>query len=112
MTNPIHRVVSQGHPKKLDKKAELVKDPGTVVDKVVREGHQLEFAEDGLEGKSTVNVGSLLHRDPATVERSTVVLAVTSDRWPKTELVVKTSWPESTRARPGDGFSEEGERRG
>ena len=71
------------------------------MDRVVHKGNQLEFIE-GPEEKHTVNIGDAMYRDPAIVGRWTVVLVATSGRWPKTELVVKTSWPESYRTRETD----------
>ena len=88
-----------GVSEKLAKNAELVKDSEIVVDGVVHKGNQLEFIEDGSEGNPTVDIGDFVFHVPATVGRSTVVLAATSGRWPKTELVVKASWPESYRTR-------------
>jgi hypothetical protein len=91
-----------GIAEKLAKNAELVKDSGIVVAGVVHKGNQLEFTEDGLEENPTVDIGDPIYQVPATVGRSTVVLAATSGRWSETKLVVKTSWPESYRTRETD----------
>ncbi|KAF9643422.1 hypothetical protein BDM02DRAFT_3123491 [Thelephora ganbajun] len=76
----------------LVKKSEIPRD-----NKVVQGGNQLQLPGKKPEETFTVTLGDIISRDPATVGRSTVVLKATSDRWPKTELVVKISWPGSGR---------------
>ena len=85
------------------KNAELVKGLGVSVEnKVVEREDQLEFQGGESQGKFTVDLGDVISCRLATVGRSTVVLQATSDQWPKTELVVKISWPDSGRARESD----------
>ena len=81
------------------KNPEPMKNSGIPEGKVAQKGNQLEFLDDG---RFTVNLGDAIHRDPAKVGRSTVVLTATSDRWPESELVVKISWPDSGRAQETD----------
>ena len=82
---------------------ELVKNSGIPVDnEVVQKGNQLEFQREGSEERFAVKLGNVIFRDPATVGRSTVVLEAASDLWPETELVVKISWPSSSRVRETD----------
>ena len=58
----------------------------------------VEKTQDDAEKTFVVTLGNVISRDPATVGRSTVVLAATSEQWPDTELAVKISWPGSGRS--------------
>ena len=85
------------------KNTNLVKNSRIAADdKVVQKGNLLEIQEEGSEEKLVVKLGEVIFRDPATVGRSTAVLGATCDRWPGTELVVKISWPSSSRVRETD----------
>jgi Fungal protein kinase len=78
------------------KNAELVRDPHIAADdRVVQKGNKLEFS--GEQGDFVVEVVDIISRDPSVVGRSTAVVDVTSDQSSQTELVLKASWPSSTR---------------
>ena len=87
----------------IEKNTNLVKNSGIPADnKVVQKGNLLEIQEGGSQEKFVVKLGDVIFRDPATVGRSTAVLEATSDRWPGIQLVVKISWPSSSRVRETD----------
>ena len=78
------------------KNAELVQNSQIPTDdRVTQKGGRLEFL--GKQGNFVVELVDTISRDPAAVGRSTAVLDATSDRWPKTGVVVKASWPVSGR---------------
>ena len=62
---------------------------------VVQQGNELHFSGNG--DPFTVKLADVISRDPAMVGRSTLVIGTTSDRW-LGSLVVKISWPTSSRA--------------
>ena len=68
---------------------------------VVQKGSDLVFPEREGREEFTVRLGEVISRDPAMIGRSTVVLNATSDglegKWEGIPLVVKISWPTSTR---------------
>ena len=68
---------------------------------VVQKGSDLVFPEKEGRKEFTVQLGEVISRDPAMIGRSTVVLNATSDglegKWKGIPLVVKISWPTSTR---------------
>ena len=66
-------------------------------DRVVQNGNELLFSGD-KDGAFSVTLGDVVSRDPAVVERSTLVINGKSARWPGRPLVVKISWPTSDRA--------------
>ena len=63
--------------------------------RVVQKGNELRFSENEKCEPFKVKLAAALSRDLAIVGRSTAVFNATSDRWPKTKLVVKISWPTS-----------------
>lgn len=76
---------------------------------MIQKGNILEFSGGDSQGRFTVTLCDVIYSDPATVGRSTTVLNVTSDRWPKDELAIKISWPGSGRVSETD-FLEEAEK--
>ena len=62
---------------------------------VVQQGNELHFLGNG--DPFTVELADVISRDPAMVGRSTLVIGATCKRW-KGPLVVKISWPTSSRA--------------
>jgi hypothetical protein len=83
--------------------AELMKNSGIPADdEVVQKGNLLEFKDEGSQEMVAVKLGNVIFRDPATVGRSTAVLEATSKQWQNTKLVVKISWPSSSRVRETD----------
>ena len=66
----------------------------------------VEKIKDDAEKTFVVTLGDVISRDPATVGRSTVVLAATSEQWPDTDLAVKISWPGSGRSPETDFLKE------
>jgi hypothetical protein len=64
---------------------------------VVQRGNELHFVGKGSIRSFEVTLGDVISRDPAMVGRSTVVLKGTSVQWPDVPLVIKISWPTSTR---------------
>ena len=80
------------------KNADLVRNSNIAADdKVVQRGNMAIFAGNEPDGNFVVDLGEIISRDPAVVGRSTAVVDGTSAKWPKTELVVKVSWPGSGR---------------
>ena len=76
----------------------LVRNPNIATDdKVVQEGGVATFPGSKPDEIFAVELGKIISRDPAVVGRSTAVVDATSDKWPKTELVIKASWPSSGR---------------
>jgi len=80
------------------KNSELVKNSQIPADdKVVQKGNRLEFPGSRPGETFIVNLGHVIARNPAVIGRSTVVLEATSEKWPRDNLVVKISWPDSKR---------------
>jgi len=63
----------------------------------VEQGSKLKFLGNKETGPLEVPLDDVISRDPAMVGRSTVVPNATSYQWPDVSLVVKISWPTSTR---------------
>ncbi|KAF9021085.1 hypothetical protein BDZ89DRAFT_1163943 [Hymenopellis radicata] len=69
---------------------DMAKDPKTLFI-----GRQIKLQ---VNGKSVfVTLGRILMRQPGIIGRNTCVVEATSDAWPGKELVVKISWPASSR---------------
>ena len=83
---------------RVPRNAQLVSDTKIGEARVVQRGSELHFTGIGKDKPFTVTLGDVVSRDPAMVGRSTLVVNATSERWPKALLVVKVSWPTSTRA--------------
>jgi len=66
-------------------------------DRAVQRGKELCFPKRGKDIAFKVKLHDVISRDPAVVGRSTVVLNATSRRWKEVPLVVKVSWPTSSR---------------
>ena len=65
---------------------------------VVQRGSDLHFLGNGKQKPFAVKLDDVIFRDPTVVGRSTVVFSATSKQWPGAHLVVKISWPTSSRA--------------
>jgi len=76
----------------------LAKTKFPKLQEVVQRGSDLHFSGNETQEPFAVKLGDAISRDPAIIGRSTVVLNATSERWPGAHLVVKISWPTSSRA--------------
>jgi hypothetical protein len=63
----------------------------------VQDGKKLRFGGAEGTGGFTVTYGKVISNEPSLTGRSTVVLAAKSSKWPGLDLVVKISWPTSSR---------------
>ena len=81
------------------KNAELMKRNNFGEDRVVQEGHELDFSGDAKGKELKVILEDVVSREPAMVGRSTVVLNARVEGGDSKEilLVVKASWPTSGR---------------
>ena len=64
-------------------------------DELVQGENQLKLPVAGSREKFTVTLEDVISHDPSVIGKSTVVLKGKSDEWPKNNLVVKISWPDS-----------------
>ena len=83
---------------RVPRNAQLVSDTKIGEAQVVQRGSELHFAGIGEDKPFKVTLEDVISRDPAMVGRSTLVVNATSEQWPKALLVVKISWPTSSRA--------------
>ena len=63
----------------------------------VQVGNKLKFGGDENTEAFTLTYGEVISNEPSLTGRSTVVLQAESSRWEGVDLVIKISWPSSTR---------------
>ena len=81
----------------LPENAKMVSKVKFEPEKIIQSQNEIHLRGNKKLGEVRVKLGTVISRDPAMIGRSTTVLNATSDTWSGEALVVKASWPTSSR---------------